>query len=169
LANRIQIRRDTLANWTSNNPILANGEISFVTDLNRIKVGDGTQNWLYISYLEEDSLALKANLTVDLISTSASAYTLQLADAGKLLTVDTSSGSVSVEIPTNDSQAFPTGTVIALNWVGAATAVTITAASGVTLNSTIGSGSPVPLSGRYAGAQIYKIATNTWIAVGSFA
>jgi hypothetical protein len=55
LATRIQIRRDTLANWTSNNPILANGEISFVTDLNRIKVGDGTQNWLSLSYLEADA------------------------------------------------------------------------------------------------------------------
>jgi hypothetical protein len=55
LATKIQIRRDTLANWTSNNPILANGEISFVTDLNRIKVGDGTQNWLDLGYLEADA------------------------------------------------------------------------------------------------------------------
>jgi hypothetical protein len=65
LATKIQIRRDTLANWTSNNPILANGEISFVTDLNRIKVGDGTQNWLDLGYLEADAFIGSVIMGVD--------------------------------------------------------------------------------------------------------
>lgn len=51
MANLIQMRRDTLANWTSNNPILANGEIAFVTDQNKFKVGNGVNTFSALSYL----------------------------------------------------------------------------------------------------------------------
>jgi hypothetical protein len=65
VATRIQIRRDSLANWTSNDPILSNGEISFVTDLNRIKVGDGVSNWLDLGYLEADAYGGSVIMGVD--------------------------------------------------------------------------------------------------------
>ena len=65
MATRIQIRRDTLNNWTSNNPVLSSGEISFVTDLNRIKVGDGVQNWLDLGYLEADAFIGSVIMGVD--------------------------------------------------------------------------------------------------------
>jgi hypothetical protein len=65
VATRIQIRRDTLNNWTSNNPVLSSGEISFVTDLNRIKVGDGVQNWLDLGYLEADAFIGSVIMGVD--------------------------------------------------------------------------------------------------------
>lgn len=45
----IQIRRDTAANWTSQNNILAIGEIGFETDTKQFKVGDGTSTWTAIS------------------------------------------------------------------------------------------------------------------------
>ena len=45
MANRIQIRRDTAANWTANNPVLAEGEFGFETDTNVLKIGDGTTDW----------------------------------------------------------------------------------------------------------------------------
>jgi hypothetical protein len=65
VATKIQIRRDSLANWTSNDPILSNGEISFVTDLNRIKVGDGVSNWLDLGYLEADAYGGSVIMGVD--------------------------------------------------------------------------------------------------------
>jgi hypothetical protein len=65
VATKIQIRRDSLANWTSNDPILSNGEISFVTDLNRIKVGDGVSNWLDLGYLEADAFIGSVIMGVD--------------------------------------------------------------------------------------------------------
>lgn len=44
--DKIQFRRDTLANWTSANPILAEGEIGYVLDdPNRHKMGDGVKTW----------------------------------------------------------------------------------------------------------------------------
>lgn len=39
MAVRIQIRRDTSANWTSNNPVLYPGEIGFETDTKKFKIG----------------------------------------------------------------------------------------------------------------------------------
>lgn len=42
---QFRIRRDTAANWTSQNPILATGEIGLDTTANLIKVGDGVTAW----------------------------------------------------------------------------------------------------------------------------
>lgn len=51
MATLIQIRRDTQANWTTNDPILASGEIAFSTDQYKIKIGDGTSNWSSLAYM----------------------------------------------------------------------------------------------------------------------
>jgi hypothetical protein len=45
MALKIQLRRDITANWTSNNPLLLNGEVGIETDTLRFKVGNGTQRW----------------------------------------------------------------------------------------------------------------------------
>ena len=45
MADQIQLRRDTAANWTSANPILASGEFGLETDTDQFKVGDGTAAW----------------------------------------------------------------------------------------------------------------------------
>ena len=50
MAVQIQIRRDTLANWTSANPILAVGELGYVTDTDAFKVGDGTTAFTSLAY-----------------------------------------------------------------------------------------------------------------------
>lgn len=47
---RIQIRRDTAANWTSTNPTLASGERGLETDTRREKIGDGTTAWNSLPY-----------------------------------------------------------------------------------------------------------------------
>jgi hypothetical protein len=43
---QLRVRRDTNANWTANNPVLANGEIGVTTDAPfLVKMGDGTATW----------------------------------------------------------------------------------------------------------------------------
>ena len=42
---KIQVRRDTAANWSSNNPTLASGEIGLDQTNNFFKVGDGSTAW----------------------------------------------------------------------------------------------------------------------------
>lgn len=50
MGTRIQHRRDTAANWTTNNPILASGEVGWESDTNRFKIGDGTNSWTILKY-----------------------------------------------------------------------------------------------------------------------
>ena len=51
MADLIQIRRDTAANWTSANPTLAQGELGVETDTDKIKVGDGSTAWSSLGYI----------------------------------------------------------------------------------------------------------------------
>lgn len=46
----IQLRRDTAANWTSANPVLALGEIGLETNTRKFKIGDGTTAWGSLTY-----------------------------------------------------------------------------------------------------------------------
>ncbi len=50
MAAIIQFRRDTAANWTSNNPTLAAGEIGYESDNARYKIGDGSTAWTSLAY-----------------------------------------------------------------------------------------------------------------------
>jgi hypothetical protein len=46
----IKTRRDTAANWSSVNPILALGELGIEIDTKKLKSGDGTTAWNSLSY-----------------------------------------------------------------------------------------------------------------------
>lgn len=48
---KVIIRRDTAANWTSANPILAAGEPGAETDTGKVKVGNGVSNWTSLPYV----------------------------------------------------------------------------------------------------------------------
>ncbi len=47
---QIKWRRDTAANWTASDPVLAQGEPGFETDTAKFKIGDGTTAWSLLSY-----------------------------------------------------------------------------------------------------------------------
>lgn len=51
MASIIQIRRDTSTNWTSANPVLAQGELGVETNTLKFKCGNGTSAWNSLSYL----------------------------------------------------------------------------------------------------------------------
>lgn len=46
----IQFRRDTAANWATNNPIMADGELGIETDTGKFKLGNGTTSWSALAY-----------------------------------------------------------------------------------------------------------------------
>lgn len=46
----IRLKRDTAANWTANNPVLALGEPGWETDNLKGKVGDGVTGWNSLPY-----------------------------------------------------------------------------------------------------------------------
>lgn len=49
MKGRNQVRSDTLANWTSSNPVLAVGEHGFETDTGYTRIGDGSTAFLSLS------------------------------------------------------------------------------------------------------------------------
>jgi hypothetical protein len=55
MADIIQLRRDTAANWTTADPTLADGEMGLETDTGKIKIGDGATAWSSLVYRFESS------------------------------------------------------------------------------------------------------------------
>lgn len=51
MANRIQLRRDSSANWASTNPILAQGELGIESNTLKFKLGDGSSAWNSLTYI----------------------------------------------------------------------------------------------------------------------
>lgn len=63
---RVQMKRDTSANWTSNNPVLLYGEIIIVdTDAGevRFKVGNGTSTYTQLPYTDEAIISRMLSLS----------------------------------------------------------------------------------------------------------
>ena len=95
MAVRIQIRRDTAANWISANPILLAGEIGIETDTNKFKIGTGT-NW--------SSITDYANVPLSYLQTYIST---QKGSANGLASLDVNSKIPDNQIPdsiTRDSE-----------------------------------------------------------------
>ena len=71
----MQQRRDTAANWTSNNPVLAAGEIGFETDTLKTKVGNGSSAWTSLSYIGTSTgLTTTVSSTTPVVLTATSNY-----------------------------------------------------------------------------------------------
>ena len=54
LESRIQLRNDTVANWSAVNPVLLKGEIGIEIDTRKIKIGDGIVAWENLKYVSDD-------------------------------------------------------------------------------------------------------------------
>ena len=61
MTTRIKLRRDTAANWTENDPVLALGEAGYDTTNNELRVGDGTTVW---SGLEAIGGGISSNVAI---------------------------------------------------------------------------------------------------------
>lgn len=95
------------------------------------------------------------------IETKTISYTAVLADANKLIELNSATG-VAFGVPTNSTDAFPIGTQILVSQLGAGQ-VTITPISGVTLRS---NGGKLKISGQYGLCTLIKRATDEWYVSG---
>jgi hypothetical protein len=50
MANRIQLRRGTAAEWTAANPVLGDGEPGVEKDTGKVKYGNGVATWSALQY-----------------------------------------------------------------------------------------------------------------------
>ena len=100
MADIIQIRRDTAANWTSANPTLAQGELGLETDTSKIKAGDGSTAWTSLGYLiDTGSYLLDSNNLSDLANSATALTNLGLtATATELNYVDGVTSSIQTQL-----------------------------------------------------------------------
>jgi len=112
-----------------------------------------------VSTATQTALDLKSNITSS-INTQEDNYTLVLADADKIVEMDKAT-AVTLTIPPNASVPFPIGTKIAITQYGAGQ-VTVVAGAGVTIRTA----ETLLLEKQYAGASIYKRATDEWVIFG---
>jgi hypothetical protein len=104
MAAIIQFRRDTAANWTSNNPTMAVGEIGYETDNENYKIGDGSTAWTSLGYgglgdIHKTLIDAKGDLVVGTAADTAGI--LAVGSDGQHLVADSSAaGGVSWEANT---------------------------------------------------------------------
>ena len=111
--------------------------------------------WLLVAHNDDGTLK-------DISQNSRTAsYTLVLADSGKVIEMNVA-GANALTVPPNSSVAFPIGTLIAVDQMGAGQ-TTITPGAGVTIRS---SGSLVKMKGQYSSVSLRKRAADEWILVG---
>lgn len=71
MATQIQLRRDTAANWETNNPILTQGEIGIDLTSNYFKIGDGITAWNSLQIARNGQDVLYDNTIVDRLTANS--------------------------------------------------------------------------------------------------
>jgi len=102
MAIRIQLRRDTAANWTSANPVLLAGELGIETDTLKIKIGNGN-NW--------NDITNYSNITPSNLDSTLEDYLL-VSDRGAANGVASLNSSTKVPNTQIDSTYFATVTSV---------------------------------------------------------
>lgn len=124
---RIVVRRGTSTEWSTSNPILANGEFGFETNTGKFKIGNGASNWAALEYFANAN-AIKG----DLIDNAPSALNT-LNELAAALNDDASfSTTITNLINTKAPKESPTftgtvdfsgatvsGIILPINWMGA--------------------------------------------------
>ena len=108
MATKIQVRRDTAANWTSANTVLSEGEIGYEIDTGYMKIGDGTTAWAALSYFSPNPVDDNTTYTYS-VAQAGSDATMTLAGtdatndvvtliAGTQLTLTVAGDNVTVDV-----------------------------------------------------------------------
>lgn len=120
--------------------------------------GTELNTWLQVAHNADGTLK-------DIVqNTQTASYTLVLGDSGKVVEMNVGSAN-NLTVPPNSSVAFPVGTLISVDQIGAGQ-TTIVAGSGVTIRS---SGGMLKVKGQYSSVSLRKRATDEWVLVGDLA
>jgi hypothetical protein len=102
MAVKLQFRRDTAANWETNNPILSEGELGLDTTNQRFKIGDGVNTWDNIEFSQYTNKAETFTVTTTLAGNEGTSDWSQESGGdwdGIWTTTKTVSGILSTDTP----------------------------------------------------------------------
>tara|TARA_R100000995_G_C3483988_1_gene125881 strand:- start:2107 stop:4404 length:2298 start_codon:yes stop_codon:yes gene_type:complete len=94
MATKIQLRRDTAADWTSANPTLAAGEFGYESDTTKFKIGDGSTAWNSLAYKTGEGIKVVADDSATI--TVAEAGTLYVQGGSNVTTSTDSAGVLTI-------------------------------------------------------------------------
>jgi hypothetical protein len=185
MANKIQLRRDTTANWTSSNPTLSQGEIGYELTTGKIKIGTGTTAWNSLDYLTIATSSVTGTLTFPDNSVQTTAWLGSLAYSsltGKptLATVATSgsyndllnkpniAGTYSFNVAADDSSLKTINTNETVKFIGAGSVTTSSDSEGnITITGTSNTPSWGDIRDKNGASGPYSIALGLNANVGT--
>ena len=163
MASKIQVRRDTLSNWNANNPILSSGEIAFITDENKFKVGNGSTAFSSLPYLQADayidSVILGTDTTGNYVETMISGDGISLSGQGSesaSVTV-TNTGVLSVSGTANEVEVSASTGSVSISLPSTINANTTGTAASLTTSRTIALSGDVSGSATFDGSASVDI------------
>lgn len=98
MAVQIQLRRDSAADWTSANPTLAQGEVGYETDTNKLKIGDGSTAWTSLAYFRSGIGTATASGTDTYTATIAGVTAYATHDVYEIIFTNGNTGSSTINI-----------------------------------------------------------------------
>lgn len=148
-----------------------------VGDSGKVLSWSGTQ-WTASATLNQNTTGTAANVT-GVVATAnggtggtgttnaqtGTSYTTVLGDAGNMITMNNASAS-TLTIPPNSSVAYPLGTTICAQQIGAGT-VTLSHGAGVTFMDTCSTPAAPIFAAQYATLCLMQTVIDTWTVVGN--
>jgi hypothetical protein len=198
MTSRLQNRRDTAANWTSNNPTLGAGEIGYETDTAKYKIGTGSTAWTSLAYAYTAGAqgttgaqgasgtngtngaqgttgtqgATGAQGTTGTTGGGIGGFNAQTGTTYTLVSGDknllVTASNASAITITVPPSVFSANDVINVQQIGAGQ-VTFAQGSGVTISSTGATSTAPKLRAQYSACSIVCTASNTFTIIGDLA
>ena len=195
MTSRLQNRRDTAANWTSNNPTLGAGEIGYETDTAKYKIGTGSTAWTSLAYaytagvqgttgaqgasgtngaqgLTGSQGATGAQGTTGTTGGGIAGFNAQTGTTYTLVAGDVNklvtannASAITITVPPS---VFSANDVINVQQIGAGQ-VTFAAGSGVTITSNGATSAAPKIRAQYSACSVICSASNTFTVIGDIA
>lgn len=150
MAVRIQMRRDSSANWTSNNPLLAEGEMGLELNTGRWKIGDGVNTWTALAY--SNSIFSGPSVITD--SSSGTALTITQTGTGNSFVVQDSASIDNTPFIINADGNVGIGTIALPNKLNVDGTVSVTNIN-TGYNTTVTSGGTLTLTYSSTNQQFF--------------
>lgn len=118
---QIQVRRDTASNWTSVNPVLADGEAGLETDTGKLKYGDGSTVWNSLAYFSPQTITLQGDVT----GTGTGTFTTTIANTAVTSGKIADDAIITSKIMNGAVTGVKLETIVTSGTVGSSTAIPV--------------------------------------------